>query len=160
MFWNMATRLLREQRSKINAGHLTDFPINASCQCASRRRLRRRRKLARLLRAISNSRIALNCKCGVYAIFVCLSVCMSVCLSVCHLRDMSHKGHVTVAAHHIGKVSQWWLVGQKTRTLMSCNCREGSLRNKNTHLICCVKKLRMAQAQSFRAHTPGGFKFS
>jgi len=34
---------------------------------------------------------------------------------------------------------------------------EGYLRSKNTHRICCVKKLRMAQAQSFRAHTPGGF---
>jgi len=91
-------------------------------------------------------------------LFVCMSVFLSFCLSVCHLKSMSHKGHVTVAVHHIGKVSQWQLVGQKTRTLMSGNCREGSLRNKNTHLICCVKKLRMTQAQSLRAHTPGGFK--
>jgi len=88
-----------------------------------------------------------------------LFVCMSVCMSICHLRDMPHKVHVTVAAHHIRKVSQWQLVGQKTRTLMPCNCQEGSLRNKNTHQIRCVKKLRMAQAQSFRAHNPGGFKF-
>jgi len=72
---------------------------------------------------------------------------------------MSHKGHVTVAAHHMRKVSQWQLVGQKTRTLMSCHCRQGSLRNRNTQRFCCVKKLRMTQAQSFRAHTPGGFKF-
>jgi len=51
--------------------------------------------------------IALNCKFGVYAIFVCLCACLHACLHVCHLRGMSHKGHVTVAAHHIGKVSQW-----------------------------------------------------
>jgi len=35
--------------------------------------------------------IALNCKCGVYAIFVWLSVCLSVFLSFC----LSLKGHVT-----------------------------------------------------------------
>ena len=103
-----------------------------------------------------NSGIAPNCKCGVCAIFICLSVCrhacMHVCLHVCmcvcmcacmhacmhvcvhacmhacvhvcvcvcvcmhacvcacthacHSRDMSHKGHVAVAAHHIRKLPQ------------------------------------------------------
>ena len=36
---------------------------------------------------------------------------------------------------------------------------EGSLHDKNAHQICCVKKLHMTQAQSFKAHPPGGFKF-
>jgi len=51
----------------------------------------------------------------------CMHACMYACMYVCHLRDMSHKGHVTVAANLIRKVSQWQLVGHKTRTLMSCN---------------------------------------
>jgi len=76
---------------------------------------------------------------------------------------MSHKGHVTVAAHHIRKVSQWQLVGHKPKLWCHATAGEGSLSNKNTHPICCVKKLRMAQAKLNRlGHTPPvhGFKLT
>jgi len=39
--------------------------------------------------------IALNCKCGVYAIFVWLSVCLSACMHACVYVCLSLKGHVT-----------------------------------------------------------------
>ena len=114
----------------------------------------------------SKDSVAPSCERGACATFVCLPACLSVCLHacthasmhVCHLRGASHKGHVAVAARRIEKAPQRQLVGQKTRTLMPRSCREGSLRGKNAHPACCAKKLRMAQAQSFRAHTPGGFK--
>jgi len=66
---------------------------------------------------------------------------------------MSQWQPITVEKCHSGNL---W--DRKPEPWCHATAAEGSLRNKNTHQICCVKKLRMAQAQSFRAHIPGGFK--
>jgi len=73
---------------------------------------------------LRENRFSPNRKCGVSAIFV--HVCML------------HEGHVTVAAHHMRKVSQRELVGKKTWSVMLCSRKECSLSDKNTQEKLCV----------------------
>lgn len=51
---------------------------------------------------------------------VCMSACVSLCMHVCHTRAMSHEGHVAVVADPVRRMSQWQLIRQETRALMSC----------------------------------------
>jgi len=95
---------------------------------------------------------------GFKFLFVCLHVHLSVFLSVtegtCHIRVMSQWQPLILEKCHSGNL---W--DRKPELWCHATAGEGSLCNKNTHLVCWVKKLCMTQAQSFRAHTAGGFKF-